>query len=96
MQAKRRKRRAAHHLSRHESFSIRKMLIVFDDLCLDVIQFAVNLQSLITTTFGTILCRGKANKFERPFASHISSGIVFLQLRSALPLRLSKLRYALG
>ena len=32
----------------------------------------------------------KANKFERPFASHRANGMLFLQLRSALPLRLSK------
>ena len=30
------------------------MLIVLDNLRLDIVQFAVNLQSLITTTFGTI------------------------------------------
>ena len=46
--------RIAHHLSRHESLTVRKMLIMFDNLCLDVIQFAVDLQSLLATAFGTI------------------------------------------
>ena len=54
------------------------------------VEVTVYLQCFLAAAFSTILCRGKANKFERPFTSHISSGMVFLQLRSALPLRLSK------
>ena len=44
----------AYHLCRYESLSIRKVLIMLDNLRLDVIQFAVNLQCLLATTFGTI------------------------------------------
>ena len=44
----------AHHLCRHESLAIRKVLIMLDDLRLDVIQFAVNLQCLLAATFSAI------------------------------------------
>ena len=46
--------RVAHHFCRHESLPIRKMLIMLDDLRLDVVKFAVNLQCLLAATFGTI------------------------------------------
>ena len=46
--------RVTHHLSRHESLTIGQVLIVLDDLRLDVIQFAVNLQSLFAAAFGTV------------------------------------------
>ena len=44
----------AHNLCRYESLAIRKVLIVFDDLRLDIIQFAVNLQCLLAAALGTI------------------------------------------
>ena len=46
--------RVAHHLCRHKSLPIRKMLIMLDDLRLDVIKFAVNLQRLLAATFSAI------------------------------------------
>ena len=34
--------------------SMKEVLIVFDDLCLDVIQLTVNLQCLLAASFGTV------------------------------------------
>ena len=53
---------------------------MLDDLRLDVVQLAVNLQSLLASSFGTVLCWAKRTEFERPFTSHMSSGMDFLQL----------------
>ena len=44
------------------------------------VKVMVQLQGLLVSPFGAVLCRGKANKFERPFASHKANGMLFLQL----------------
>jgi len=44
------------------------------------VKVSVQLQGFLTPPFGAVLCRGKANKFERPFASHKANGMLFLQL----------------
>ena len=54
------------------------------------VKVSVQLQGFLAPSLRTVLCWGKANKFERPFASHRANGMLFKQLRSALPLRLSK------
>ena len=77
------------------------MLVVLDDLRLDVLALQASPSSPSGQGHGStarLPCfapwhsslPAKRTEFERPFASHRANGMLFLQLRSALPLRLSK------
>lgn len=74
-----------------EYLTVCQMLVVLDNLCLDVLAMQASPSSPSGQGHGltarlpcsvlwhsSLLC--KANKFERPFASHRANGMLFLQL----------------
>jgi len=47
----------AYHLCRYECLTVCQMLVMFDNLCLDIVKLTVQLQGFLAPSFGTVtLC----------------------------------------
>ena len=61
----------AYHFSRDKSLTVRQVLVVLDDLCLDVIEVAVYLQRFLAAALGTVALHVPHRKWNTHLATEL-------------------------